>query len=278
MSTSIVGVDVGGTSIRAVRFDGDLTPAATVVVPTPRGSDAVAAAVADAARAADGGLAALAVGIPGRVDPATGIVGRAVNLEIDRPVAIGALIATHAGVPVYVENDVNAASLGAFTHLRLAAPASLAYLNIGTGIAAGYVLGGRLWRGATGAAGEIGHIPMWAGGAHCACGQVGCAEAMASGRAVDLDPSRRALVADVVGWAVQLCAMTLDVDVVAVGGGMTEATGFHADLLAALATRAAESPMVADLDLAGRIAIVPSDVAIGSIGAVLARTERLGRA
>jgi predicted NBD/HSP70 family sugar kinase len=275
MSTSIVGVDVGGTSIRAVRFDGDLTPAATIVVPTPRGADAVAAAVAGAAQSADGKLAALAVGIPGRVDPATGTVGRAVNLGIDTRVAIGALIAARAGVPVHVENDVNAAALGAFAHLGLAPSASLAYLNVGTGIAAGYVLGGRLWRGATGAAGEIGHIPMWSHGAHCACGQVGCAEAIASGRAVDGDPARRALVADVVGWAVQLCAMTLDVDVVALGGGMTEAAGFRSDLVAALATRTAASPMVADLGLVGRLMVVPSDVAIGSIGAVLARAERL---
>jgi hypothetical protein len=101
---------------------------------------------------------------------------------------------------------------------------------------------------------------------------------MASGRAVDDDPSRRPLVADVVGWAVQLCAMTLDVDVVALGGGMTEGERFHADVLAALAARAAASPMVADLELARRLAIVPPEAAIGSVGAVLARSERLGSA
>jgi glucokinase len=272
MATSIVGVDVGGTSIRAVRFDGDLTPAATVVVPTPRGPDAIAAAVAGAAsEAAAGALAALAVGIPGRVDPATGTVGRAVNLGIDAPVVMGALISAHAGVPAHVENDVNAAALGAFAHLGLAPDASLAYINIGTGIAAGFVLGGRLWRGATGAAGEIGHIPMWSQGERCACGQIGCAESVASGRAVEVDPTRRTTVADVVAWAVQLCAMTLDVDVVALGGGMTEAGDFRGAVAAALVSRSSGSPMVTDLDLAQRIAIVPAAVPIGSIGAVLAR-------
>ena len=72
--------------------------------------------------------------------------------------------------------------------------------------------------------------------------------------------------------------MTLDVDVVALGGGMTEGERFHADVLAALAARAAASPMVADLELARRLAIVPPEAAIGSVGAVLARSERLGSA
>ena len=101
------------------------------------------------------------------------------------------MVSERTGLAVHVENDVNAAALGAFAHLRLGPDASLAYVNVGTGIAAGFVLGGRLWRGASGAAGEIGHIPMWSHGADCACGQRGCAEAVGSGRAVTADPDRR---------------------------------------------------------------------------------------
>jgi predicted NBD/HSP70 family sugar kinase len=278
---SIVGVDVGGTSIRAVRFDPRLghTPAASVSLPTPRGAAAIAAAVSSAViltiDGTGGDPVAVALGVPGRVDVATGTVSSAVNLGIVEPFAIGALVESGTGLPVHVENDVNAAALGAYDHLGLAPDASLAFINIGTGIAAGFVLGGRLWRGATGSVGEIGHIPMWSHGPRCACGQVGCIEAAASGRAVDADQDRRRDVAGSVAWAVQLCAMTLDVDVVALGGGMTEAAGFRAAVVAELDARGASSPMLGKLDLSTRLAIIPAGVPIGSIGAVLARAERL---
>jgi glucokinase len=284
VATSIVGVDVGGTSIRAVRFDDDrhphLTPAASVSLPTPRGAAAIAAAVSSAVLATIDGAAgdpvAVALGMPGRVDVATGTVSSAVNLGIFEPAAIGDLVNGQTGLSVHVENDVNAAALGAHAHLGLDAAASLAYINIGTGIAAGFVLGGRLWRGSTGSAGEVGHIPMTLHRASCACGQSGCLEAAASGRAVDADPTRRRDVARAVAWAVQLCAMTLDVDVVALGGGMTQSDGFGEDVVAELSARAATSPMLDELGLPARLAIVRPEVPIGSIGAVLARAERLG--
>ena len=89
-----------------------------------------------------------------------------------------------------MENDVNAAARGTLEHRGLSPTQSLAYVNVGTGIAAGFVLAGRLWRGATGAAGEIGHVPMRSHGPACRCGQSGCAEAVGSGRAVADDPAR----------------------------------------------------------------------------------------
>ncbi len=164
--------------------------------------------------------------MPGRVDVATGTVSSAVNLGILEPVAIGDTVSELIGVPVHVENDVNAAALGALAHLGLASDSSLAYVNIGTGIAAGFVLGGRLWRGATGSAGEIGHIPMWSHGARCVCGQTRLRRGggVRSGRRRRREPPGD--VAGAVAWAVQLCVMTLDVDVVALGGGMTEAADF----------------------------------------------------
>jgi glucokinase len=280
VATSIVGVDVGGTSIRAVRFDSPLSPAASVSLPTPRGAAAIAAAVSSAVvttfDGTGGDPAAVALGMPGRVDVTTGTVSSAVNLGILEPLAIGDLVGEQTGLAVHVENDVNAAALGAHAHLGLDPDASIAYINIGTGIAAGFVLGGRLWRGSTGSAGEIGHIPMWSHGPECACGQAGCIEAAASGRAVDADPARRRDVTRSVAWAVQLCAMTLDVDVVALGGGMTEAGGFRDAVVAELERRAVASPMLAELGLPARLAVIPAGVPIGCIGAVLARAERLG--
>jgi glucokinase len=272
MASSIVGVDVGGTSIRAVRFDTDLVAGATSVGPTPRGASAIAAAVAEHAREVGAGATAVSVGMPGRVDATSGTVSSAVNLGIGAPVPFAALVADLVGLPVHVENDVNVAALGAFAHLGLVPDSSLAYVNVGTGIAAGFVLGGRLWRGATGAAGEVGHIPMWSHGVRCPCGQLGCAEAVGSGRAVTADPSRRQDVAAAAAWTVQLCVMTLDVDVVALGGGMTESAEVVTSVLDALTDRELAAPMLAGLGLSARVRVVPAAVPLGSLGAVLALT------
>ena len=74
--------------------------------------------------------------------------------------------------------------MGAFHLLGRPDTHSMAYLNLGTGLAAGLVLNGALWRGSRGTAGEIGHIPVDPNGALCSCGQRGCLEMVASGSAV----------------------------------------------------------------------------------------------
>ena len=271
MEVDVVGVDVGGTTTRAVAFDGDLVTVGTRTAPTPRGAAAVADTVAALVAAVAGvGAALVAVGVPGRVVPEAGTVAAAVNLGLAGPEPIAAMIAERTGARVHVENDVNAAALGTFTHLGLDAASSLAYVNVGTGIAAGFVLHGRLLRGSTGAAGEIGHVPMQPGGPSCACGQRGCAEAIGSGRAAGSDPARAADVADAVAWTVQLCVMALDVDVVAVGGGMSERSDFLDDLTAVLARREAAAPMLAATQLSRRVRLAPAGVPVGSLGAVLA--------
>jgi glucokinase len=273
VAAPIVGVDVGGTTTRAVRFNGDLVEMAAVAAPTPRGAGAIVEQVARLVAAVDGAPSAVAVGMPGRVDHARGVVSSAVNLGIDGPVDIASLLAAALDAPVHLENDVNAAALGAFANLGLSAVRSLAYVNVGTGIAAGFVLAGRLWRGSIGGAGEIGHVPMRSGAPACRCGQVGCAEAVGSGSAIAVtdEAGRRHDVLAATAWAVQLCVMTLDVDVVAVGGGMTRPTDtFGADLVGVLAAGEAASPMLADLGLARRVVLPAADAPLGSLGAVLA--------
>jgi predicted NBD/HSP70 family sugar kinase len=273
MTASIVGVDVGGTTTRAVGFDGDLVAVGAVAAPTPRGVTAIVAQVTRLVGDIHGAPTAVAVGMPGRVDHARGVVSSAVNLGIDGPIDIASLLSDAVGAPVHLENDVNAAALGAFANLGLSPAQSLAYVNVGTGIAAGFVPAGRLWRGSIGGAGEIGHVPMRSGEPACRCGQVGCAEAVGSGSAITVtdDANRRHDVIAATAWAVQLCVMTLDVDVVAVGGGMTRPTdAFGSDLINVLNASEATSPMLADLGLARRVVLPPADAALGSLGAVLA--------
>ena len=185
-----VGLDVGGTKVLGILLDGDAVRH-TVRLRTRPGTEGVvdtaAAAVQDlcaahGVRPAD--LAGVGLGLPGIVEPRAGTVSHAVNLRMDLPaVPIGPLLSARlGGVPVTVENDLNAATLGAADLLGLR---DMALLALGTGVAAGLVLDGRLRRGHAGAAGEIGHLPYRPGGPVCACGQRGCLELYASGSALD---------------------------------------------------------------------------------------------
>jgi glucokinase len=273
-----VGVDVGGTTTRAVLFDAEHSPIASKSTPTPQGADeiidSVAALVGQVIAEEPTPPAVVAVGVPGRVDVTNGIVGAAVNLGITESVAMSDRLRARLGVPVHLENDVNVAALGAFVYFGLDQSASLAYVNVGTGIAAGFVLGGRLLRGATGGAGEIGHIPMRPDGPPCPCGQIGCAEAVGSGRAVATDAATDGDVVAAASWAVQLCVMTLDVDLVVVGGGMTNSGDqFRLRLVDALAKSETASPMLAATGLARRVRLAPVDTPLASLGAVLAARE-----
>ncbi len=126
---------------------------------------------------------AIGVGVPGRVDPAEGTVTLAVNLGW-RDFPLKAALETRLGRPCIVENDARAAAIGLHERGVLGDFDDLAYLAVGTGIAAGVVLDGTLHRGARGLAGEIGHAIADRDGPVCACGQHGCLEAFVSGPAI----------------------------------------------------------------------------------------------
>ena len=124
------------------------------------------------------------IGIPGPVDRARGKAGSATILPgwVDLPIA--SEMSQRLGVPVEIENDAN---LGALAELTWGAGkdcANFAYIKAATGIGAGLVLDGRLLRGATGTAGEIGHTTLDEAGALCYCGNRGCLETVASGPAI----------------------------------------------------------------------------------------------
>ena len=327
-----VGLDIGGTKVLGVLVDLDArVPAAlhTVRLPTVSGCEGIVASasavvesLAELAGVPVGRLRAVGVGVPGVVDPESGDVSHAVNLGIVGTVRLGALLSARLqGVPVRVDNDLNAAALGA-ARVRAArlglvgAPwgsgrrleggpddrvvqrarsnEDLAYLSLGTGVAAGLLLDGTVRRGARGAAGEIGHVPVVPGGLACPCGQRGCLERYASGAALDVAwPSRsgrpapvelfaaaadgdRAAVAvrdafaDAVAAAVRLLILTCDVDRVVIGGGVS---GVGAPLLRAvqeaLAAQAARSPFLRSMAMADRVELAPQDVPVAAIGAAL---------
>ena len=180
----VAALDVGGTSIKAALVDRQ----GGVVLETRRptgaelGPDAVVRGIVDLAAelAATPGCPVEAVGtcVPGSVDAQAGIARLAVNLGW-QDVPLAALIAGRTGLPVAVGHDVRTAVL-AEARSAVDVTYSLFFIAIGTGIAGGLATAGVVDDGATGLAGEVGHLVVRPGGALCGCGNHGCLETVAS--------------------------------------------------------------------------------------------------
>ncbi|WP_182111240.1 MULTISPECIES: ROK family protein [unclassified Actinotalea] len=291
-----VGVDVGGTKVLAVVLDPRGTIVGQARRPTGHGPDAVVESIVAAAVAALehagtplAAVASLGVGMPGAVDAATGVVRDAVNLGITA-LDLRAVLTERLGAPTYVENDVNAAAVAAYDAFG-GGCRCVAYLNLGTGLAAGFVLDGALWRGATGVAGEIGHLVVDPAGAPCACGLRGCLETVASGLAIARSwpvagdhPAALMLAAAARGdaaaaaaarsfasgvlAAARLVVLTVDAELVLLGGGLANLGAPLLQLLTQLdAQESAASPFAASLALSARIRLVPPDYPVAALGA-----------
>ncbi|PWJ49885.1 glucokinase [Quadrisphaera granulorum] len=192
-SAFTIGIDIGGTKIAAGVVDADGRVVARTRRETPaRDVGAIADAVVDAVEELrrTHEVAAVGVAAAGFVDASRSVVTFAPNLAWrDEPVRAdleGAL-----GLPVVVENDANAAAWGEFAHGAGRAASNdghevhdMVLLTIGTGLGGGIVIGDRLLRGANGFAGELGHVRVVPDGHPCGCGNRGCWEQYASGRAL----------------------------------------------------------------------------------------------
>jgi glucokinase len=286
-------VDIGGTNTDAVVLDDAGVVAHSLRLPTGWGHDAVLSTATDVVRALAGAagvetssFASIGVGIPGAVDSEHGLVTHARNLGVAR-LDLGTLLAANLGKPVRVENDVNAAALGAFHQLGFDDSKSLAYLNLGTGLAAGLVLGGKLWRGSRGAAGEIGHILIDPAGPLDVDGQPGALEVLASGSGIAsqrpgsvtdmlaaaatgetsaIEIRRR--MYDGVASAVRILILTMDIDVVVIGGGISTLGDELLDAVRSVFTAwETTSPFITSLELGTRLRILSPDASTAATGA-----------
>lgn len=307
------GVDVGGTKTATILLDAEGRVVAHDHAPTRKGAEAVALDAAQAVRRVlaqaqvpPAALVGVGIGVPGVVDPDGGAVANAVNLGIEGAVPLAVLAqralaadeaAGAAPVRVRLENDLNAAVLGAAHHLAgtgEGAVDDLAFVALGTGLAAGIMLDGRLRRGPHQAAGEIGHLQYVPDGLPCKCGQSGCLERYASGSAIDaLWPSRTGRPAPVelfeaaaagddvavrvrdefvaaVAAAVRVLVLTCDVGRIVIGGGVSQlGEPLLRALVAELDRGAASSPFLRAADLPGRVRLAPAGVPVGAVGAAL---------
>jgi len=126
------------------------------------------------------GAAAVGVGVPGLVNPQTGRVVISTDIPSVVREDLRAALAQATGLPVALDNDANAGALGEYTAGAGRGSRNMFYVTIGTGIGGALILDGRLWRGASGFAGEFGHITIDPEGVECICGNVGCLETVAS--------------------------------------------------------------------------------------------------
>jgi glucokinase len=194
----IIGVDVGGTHLRAAQFNGrSHVPASKVKQPTQPAPDHAAimqhieGIIRAAAPANLAGVVGVGLAAPGPLDPFAGVVIDAPNLPGWVNLPLKQEMQARLGVPVFLGNDANLAGLAEWKFGAARGHADVLYLTISTGIGGGVIAGGQLLLGARGLAAEVGHITVVPDGPVCGCGQRGHLEAVASGTAIGRDAQAR---------------------------------------------------------------------------------------
>jgi glucokinase len=193
-----IGIDLGGTKVYGVVLHGDkVKKDAKRKTPTSGGPDAVVETIAGVVDDLGGteGIKGVGVGAPGPVDHEAGVVRQAPNLAgwQDANVPLGALVSKAlGGVPVFLENDANVGTWA--EHKRGAGRGASDVLGVwvGTGIGGGLILEGKLRRGPTGYAGELGHTVVVKDGRLCGCGHLGHLEAYAGRASMEREARARA--------------------------------------------------------------------------------------
>ena len=140
----------------------------------------VARLVAELRDASPARVAGVGVGLPGLVNPQTGRVVISSDLPAVVRGDLRAELSAATGLPVTLDNDANAGAMGEYTSGAGRGSRNMFYVTIGTGIGGAIIIDGKLWRGASGFAGEFGHITIDPEGVECTCGNVGCLETVAS--------------------------------------------------------------------------------------------------
>ena len=184
----LAGIDLGGTQVRvAVAEDsGRIVGAAKTRTALVRSPEAMAEWAARNAHRIAGTrrIRAAAIGAPGPIDRSTGVLVNPPNLPSWHNVRLAEMVGQAMGCPAFIENDAQMAAWGEFNQGAGRGTRTMVYLTWSTGIGAGIVIDGRLFSGAHGSAGEVGHTIIDPSGPLDACGQRGCLEAFAGGRQI----------------------------------------------------------------------------------------------
>jgi len=195
-SPPVIAVDLGGTKIAAGVVSGDLEILARENSCTcaDGGVDAVVARVVGICRSMVerqgmniSQVGGVSIAACGAIEPERGLVVFSPNLPGWCNVPLRDMVAERLGIGAMLINDANAAALGELRAGAGVGKKELIYLTLGTGIGGAIIIGGRLYTGSTGSAGELGHMTINTGGRRCNCGNTGCLETLASGTAIARD-------------------------------------------------------------------------------------------
>jgi glucokinase len=195
-----IGVDLGGTNLRiaAVSQEGELLEKINLSTKVELGRDQVIAEMCGAIRQlaekykAAGRFLGAGIGVPGIIDRECGTIRKAANLpgwenypvgaEIERRLCASGLLENEARI--VLENDARVAAFGEQWLGAARGVPNMAIITLGTGMGGGIVMGGKIWHGMNGMAGEFGHVTLEPEGIACGCGNRGCAEKYASASAL----------------------------------------------------------------------------------------------
>ena len=250
----LAGVDLGGTQVRVsvADNDGTIVGAARTRTALVRTPDAMADWVGVQGRRLAGRqkIRTVAIGAPGPIDRAAGILANPPNLPGWRNVPLARLVGEALGCRALLENDAQMAAWGEFTRGAGRGSKTMVYMTWSTGIGGGIVIDGRLFSGAHGSAGEIGHTIVDPDGPLDACGQRGCLEVFAGGRQMQAqtgesmveifaaaergDPEARRIVeraATYVGDGLINLTNLFDPEVLVIGGGVSRSWKLIAPVL-----------------------------------------------
>ena len=259
-----LGLDVGGTKIAAaVVEDGNIL--AKEQIPTPQeGLESFLNALESLSKQllANHDVEAVGIGLPGPIDFAKGAVRFTANIAGLDNAPIVDLLQQRLGIKVVLENDANAAGFAEHKYGAAKNLNSSLFITISTGIGGGLYFKDTIIRGANGTAGEIGHTTVMPHGPLCGCGQLGCWEALASGKAIAKEASfsygqtlttqeiferakagerKAVMVVDNAAYftGIGLCNLQkiFDPDVFVIGGGLSQVGAFYLDKVQSYADR-----------------------------------------
>ena len=274
-NSRVIGIDVGGTFGRGIRgavVDGTASRVAGKEAVTPRTSQeeliealiTMASRLADVAQRDGAPASALGLAVPGLVDEARGVVYRSPNLKL-QDVELGRILQDRLRLPVFLVHDATAGALAEYATGVGRNVSDMLLVVMGLGVGSAVISGGRVLRGAHGAAGEIGHISLDPAGMICGCGGRGCVETFASETAI---ARRYTLAAKEAILAEEVIARATT--------GDAAAARVWNDALGALATVMATAVALVDCELvvlSGTMGI-PSG-ALAPLGALLAKRINL---
>ncbi|APV44430.1 glucokinase [Dehalogenimonas formicexedens] len=197
--TPVLGIDVGGTKVLSAVIDayGNILADHATATRASEGFESTVASIVGCARGAleksvmdPSGIVGVGLAVAGLIDSKQGIVRTSPNLPGWKDAPLGRRVAEALGKPVFMINDANAAAVGEQYFGAGRGSSHFVYVTVSTGIGGGLILDGKLYEGSEGFGGEIGHMVIDDKGPLCSCGNRGCWEMLASGKALEREARR----------------------------------------------------------------------------------------